>query len=348
MSDLKINNITNRGGDGGPVIAGVSTVSSSAFIIMPNGNTEIRGAASGTVLAMGGYADPSARNVIHKITIATTGDATDFGDTTSARYSNPATASATRGFLLGGSPDTFTIDYVSFSSGGGSNDFGNLQLGVSAWGARANDSVRGFVLGGTHSPVTGPGPRISTIQAITMASTGDAVIFGDLTQVSRRGSGTSSPTRAIHYTGRDDPARTKDIQIFTMASGGNAVKFGEATSDRDSFIGGFSSGTRGVFGGGQGPSSPTTTNRIDFITIATEGNAQDFGDLTVKRMSGAGASSKVRGLFTGGYDYPGSVLNKDIIEYVTIATTGDAIDFGDLIQATRNHGACSDVNGGLG
>ena len=146
MSDLKINNITNRGGDGGPVIAGVSTVSSSAFIIMPNGNTEIRGAASGTVLAMGGYADPSARNVIHKITIATTGDATDFGDTTSARYSNPATASATRGFLLGGSPDTFTIDYVSFSSGGGSNDFGNLQLGVSAWGARAYDSVRGFVL----------------------------------------------------------------------------------------------------------------------------------------------------------------------------------------------------------
>ena len=133
-----------------------------------------------------------------------------------------------------------------------------------------------------------------------------------------------------------------------MASGGNAVKFGEATSDRDSFIGGFSSGTRGVFGGGQGPSSPTTTNRIDFITIATEGNAQDFGDLTVKRMSGAGASSKVRGLFTGGYDYPGSVLNKDIIDYVTIATTGDAIDFGDLIQATRNHGACSDVNGGLG
>ena len=38
MSDLKINNITNRGGDGGPVIAGVSTVSSSAFIIMPNKN----------------------------------------------------------------------------------------------------------------------------------------------------------------------------------------------------------------------------------------------------------------------------------------------------------------------
>ena len=47
MSDLRINNITGRDGNSGPVIAGVSTVSTSAFMIMPNGNTEIRGAGSG-------------------------------------------------------------------------------------------------------------------------------------------------------------------------------------------------------------------------------------------------------------------------------------------------------------
>ena len=46
MSDIKINNVTNRNGDTGPIIAGVSTVSSSAFMVMPSGNTEIRGAAS--------------------------------------------------------------------------------------------------------------------------------------------------------------------------------------------------------------------------------------------------------------------------------------------------------------
>ena len=56
MSDLKINNITNRSGDGGPVIAGVSTVSTSAFMIMPSGNTEIRGAGSGRGL-FGGAAN---------------------------------------------------------------------------------------------------------------------------------------------------------------------------------------------------------------------------------------------------------------------------------------------------
>ena len=47
MSDIKINNVTNRNGDTGPIIAGVSTVSSSAFMVMPSGDTAIRGAGSG-------------------------------------------------------------------------------------------------------------------------------------------------------------------------------------------------------------------------------------------------------------------------------------------------------------
>ena len=47
MSNLKINNITNRGGDGGPVISGVSTVATSAFMVIPSGDTAIRGAGSG-------------------------------------------------------------------------------------------------------------------------------------------------------------------------------------------------------------------------------------------------------------------------------------------------------------
>ncbi len=47
MSDLKINNITNRGSDGGPVIAGISTISTSAIMVMPSSNTEIRSNGSG-------------------------------------------------------------------------------------------------------------------------------------------------------------------------------------------------------------------------------------------------------------------------------------------------------------
>ena len=54
MSEIKINHITNRSGDNGPTIAGVSTVSSSAFMVMPSGDTEIRGAGSGRGVVGGG------------------------------------------------------------------------------------------------------------------------------------------------------------------------------------------------------------------------------------------------------------------------------------------------------
>jgi len=44
------------------------------------------------------------------------------------------------------------------------------------------------------------------------------------------------------------------------------------------FLASCSNGTRGLFGGGAGPS-----NVIDYVTIQTTGNATDFGDLTVAR-----------------------------------------------------------------
>ena len=344
MSELRINNITDRAGSSGPIIAGVSTVTSTSHMVMPSGPTEMRG-GRGIALTLGGYIS-NTTNIIDKLTIATTGDAVDFGDIRAGRYEGAAVGSATRGILFGGTPNNFLIDYVNFSSGGGGNDFGRLQLGRGSWGAGANDSVRGLSMGGEASPAPATA-RLASIEFVMMASTGDASDFGDLTQRSRRGTGCSSPTRAIHFTGRDDPARTKDIQFFTMATKGNAVKFGEATDNRDSTAGGFSSPTRGVFGGGNSPDT-ATSNVIEFITIASEGNATDFGDLTVARLSGGGASSKTRGLFCGGYQYPGSVIQKNEVDFVTIATTGNAQDFGDLTTNRRNMDACSDSNGGLG
>ena len=69
----------------------------------------------------------------------------------------------------------------------------------------------------------------------------------------------------------------------------NAVSLGRSVSFGDLSIGdiisGFSSGnkTRVVMGGGQGGgTSPVfQQNRIDFITIATSGNSQDFGDMAM-------------------------------------------------------------------
>ena len=48
--------------------------------------------------------------------------------------------------------------------------------------------------------------------------------------------------------------------------------------------------------------SPTMYNIIDFVTIASTGNAQDFGDLTVARkFHGCGSlASSLSGIFGGG------------------------------------------------
>ena len=52
-----------------------------------------------------------------------------------------------------------------------------------------------------------------------------------------------------------------------------------------------------------------------------------------------------RGLFSRGFTSPS---NFNIIDYITIATTGNAADFGDLTQVVSFPMACSDSHGGLG
>ena len=85
MSDLKINNITNRSSSDGPTIAGVSTVSTSAFMVMPSGDTAIRGAGSGRGIVAGGQTPASKLDVIDVFTMASSGNATSFGAIADAR-----------------------------------------------------------------------------------------------------------------------------------------------------------------------------------------------------------------------------------------------------------------------
>ena len=41
MSQIRINNLTNKTGSNGPTVAGICTVSSNVLMVMPSGNTEI-------------------------------------------------------------------------------------------------------------------------------------------------------------------------------------------------------------------------------------------------------------------------------------------------------------------
>ena len=107
--------------------------------------------------------------------------------------------------------------------------------------------------------------------------------------------------------------------------------------------GSFSNSTRGIIGGGQSASPAPRTNIIDFITMATTGNAVDFGDQTSGRVDSSGASSSTRGVFVGG-DTPTLV---NTIDFVEIATTGNAADFGDQTLTRDRTGSASNGHGGL-
>ena len=92
-------------------------------------------------------------------------------------------------------------------------------------------------------------------------------------------------------------------------------------------------GTRGLFAGGY---SPGETNIIDYVTIETLGDAQDFGDLTAETEYPGGTSDRTRGLTLGGQTGSDAI---NTVSFVTIASTGNASDFGDLINALRQKGA---------
>ena len=325
MSDIKINNITNRDGNSGPTIAGVSTVASSSFMVMPSGDTAIRGAGSGRGVILN-ISNPALSTVNNFITIATTGNALDFGDQSVARYSKGGFASSTRGFDAGGSTPSMEsdIEYVTISSQGGGNDFGDL-LTARAYCGGASNSTLGIVAGGGTPAV------VSVIESVVMATAGEASSFGDLSlaRTYLSGSGCQSTTRGLFAGGH--PMTTNLIDFVLFSTGGTAIKFGDLTGGKSGISAG-SNTTRGVFAGGSLQPSNTGTNKIEYVTLATEGNAVDFGDATHSnfRWMGAGMYSETRGCHVGGYP----AIN--VIQYITIATTGDATDFGDATGVVSN------------
>ena len=188
-----------------------------------------------------------------------------------------------------------------------------------------------------------PGPS-ATIEYITMSSQGGASDFGSLTQAKRSLCGSGNDTRGVFFGG-NNPARNRDIDFITIATTGDASEFGDLgvnaglANNVNDDGGSCSSPTRAfMFGGGN------TTNVIQYITIATKGDSQDYGDLSQGNVRfPAGCSSSTRGL-SGGGQSPSNDVN--IIEQFTMATLGNATNFGDLTdERTQTASASSKTRG---
>ena len=160
----------------------------------------------------------------------------------------------------------------------------------------------------------------------------------------------SSPTRVVMAGGLTPSGIQHTIDFITTASIGNATDFGDMSSKRTSQAMPCNSETRGLFCGGYESPTNGLVNKIDYITMASTGNAQDFGDLTeiVSGCVGGVLSSHTRGLIAfGAINNNPSQSVTNIINYVTIATTGNAADFGDMTLARNNFMSASSLTRGV-
>lgn len=217
-----------------------------------------------------------------------------------------------------------TIDYIVISSMGNATAFGVYSEVVRAAGASSNGvNDRGIIAGGLETSAI----KHNIIRYITISSTGDTELFGEMTITRSAFAAVSNGTsdKCVFCLGFTSGTTTVNILDYvTISSTGNAQLFGNRATGA-TYVYGSSNGVndRGIFSIGR---SGSWTNEIEYITISSTGSSVVFGEMTQLRAKLGATSNDTneRGLFAGGTSF------KDVIDYVTISSLGNATDFGDL------------------
>ena len=380
MSEVRVNNLTNANQTGGPTLSGITIFSGTHFFVPPQGNTASRPSSSpigalrfntdtyhleyyrgdtigwqqieaelaeplgggtgsnaglGVRALYGGGGTPTRINTVDFVTISSMGDSQDFGDFPDTNSTTSGTCSSTtRGLFGGGYPYTNRICFFTFASTSNSSDFGNLSQSRSNLNG-LGDGIRGIFVGGYT------GSNQTTIDYITIAQTGDAKDFGDLTGVTNSGLIANSSTRGL-IGGISNGTNT--IDFITIRTTGNATDFGDMTVGRSGgAVGPLCNATRGIFVSGY---SGGDLNVLDFVTMATKGNALDFGDLYFTVSQTGAASSPTRGVIMGGIGQSPRT-GQNVSQKIEILSTGNTVDFGDITTARSAGGGISNGHGGL-
>ena len=335
---------------------GVSKFDTQGYFVPPSGTTEQRSRGRGVFTISAGT--PTNSNAINYLQISSSGNSQDFGDLTSISGSAGSVSSSTRMIIALGnnSPVTAspgnvnTLDYLTIATTSNALDFGDLTTRRGEIPGVSN-STRGVFIGGVNELVSPyGGPTIgytNTMDYVTIVSLGNAIDFGDAhSDAVSHASAVGNTTRGVYTVSWNGSTTVNNINYITFSTTGNGQDFGDLiTPQNRQQKGSVSNSTRGLFAGGI---SPVSVNTIEYITITSLGNAQDFGDLSYARRNAGGTSNSVRGVFAGGYDAPPGPLGRtNVIDYVILASTGNASDFGDLNEKCLNGTGASDSHGGI-
>ena len=225
-----------------------------------------------------------------------------------------------------------TFEYFDITTTGNASSFGTGIDNQKYANSALSNTTRGVFAGGNF----GANQTSDVIDYITISTTGNSTDFGDLTADGWYLGGLCDGTRGL-FMGQG-LSSTLAIDYITVASTGDAADFGDVSSNRYGSAA-FSDATRGIWACGYGGGYQNT---IDYVTVASLGNATDFGDANESKYYVSGASDTTRGVWCGGaHTYNSDHDSVETIEYVTIQTTGNASDFGDLPWQSQNCGTCS-------
>ena len=180
--------------------------------------------------------------LIHFITIASVGDATDFGDLTerTGQAGRGNANSTTRAIIALADNNVNTLDFVTIATRGDAEEFGRLRSYRNGEPCLTSNSIRGIAAGGSNGSTTQ-----DDITFITIATKGDGTDFGNLSNRCNQLAGASSSTRAV-FCGNLAPAGGigNVMEFVTIASTGNATDFGDLTNKRAQ-VGGCNSNSHG-------------------------------------------------------------------------------------------------------
>ena len=191
-------------------------------------------------VAVCGAKTPGTSNVMDYVTIASTGNAVDFGDhyEEDSNSSDGGCGNATRGICHLRSPNnTGNYYYYNIATTGNTADFGDEINSGNNTLAGGSNAIRGLFQGGYNT---------NAITAVTISTLGSAFDFGDQTTTRYTAGAAASGTRYVTIAGQPVPANPVNtmeyVQIMTT---GNTIDFGDL-SRSGYYVTGMSNGHGGL------------------------------------------------------------------------------------------------------
>jgi hypothetical protein len=169
MTRLNIRRLTNENEDGAPRVSGISTFSSTAFLVPPRGSTAQR------------PSDNVRGGMMRFNTDSGHLEYYDGSQWTDVLVANNSLDGGNRGLFGGGENPQHIIDYITISTLGNAINFGDLTVAREG-GSACSSSTRGVFADGTVTP-TG---NVNVIDYVTISTQGNAVDFGDRTEAKNK------------------------------------------------------------------------------------------------------------------------------------------------------------------